>query len=121
MIVQSLNDYLTETYDETMHGTFNRPAAVMVDGFSMHIQAGNRYYSNPGRDLVCGYSSVEVSCPSADEDMLYKYRNYHGLGNKVFAYVPSYIVDRIIQKHGGIILPDPVIEQVKKKLEGKNK
>ena len=73
------------------------PHVMCQDGFTMSVQAGQNLYSNP-KDVADSYETVEVGYPSEDESSLEDYAD----GTGVYAYVPSSIVDEIIEKHGGI-------------------
>ena len=73
------------------------PHVMCQDGFTMSVQAGKGLYSSPN-DTSNYYEAVEVGYPSEDEPALEDYAD----GTGVFAYVPSSIVDEIIEKHGGI-------------------
>ena len=78
-----------------------RPHVVCNDGFTMSVQAGYGLYSYP-RANTLPYSNVEVGFPSENEPLLLEYSDYEGHYSSVYCYVPVLVIDKIIDKHGGI-------------------
>ena len=67
------------------------------DGFDMSVQASPYHYSTPSGWDPEEYTHFEVGYPSQPEPLL-------GAGDgEVYAYVPAEIIDRVIEKHGGLI------------------
>ena len=86
-----------EEIGENMYIQPPRPRINCKDGFSMSVQAGQFSYSIPRKDLRDGnYTHVEVGFPSKEEELLKPY------SDAVYGYVPVEVVDKIIEKHGGI-------------------
>lgn len=79
-----------------------RPIAKCVDGFSLSIQASSAHHCEKGEDGT--YKSVELGCLSSSEETLSEYEDWDD--SSTYGYVPVEVVDAIIAKHGGIILPD---------------
>ena len=91
----------------------NRPYAVCADGFGVSIQASNCHYCEPrisqypGNDFT-PYETVELGYPSeADEDLLpyQECPDREDPTESVYGYVPVSVVDKVIEKHGGIDIP----------------
>ena len=78
------------------------PHVVCNDGFEMSVQAGQSHYSTP-RDVVDSYEDAEIGFPSAEESLIARYaENEENLCDTVYGYVPCSIIDKVIEKHGGI-------------------
>ena len=78
------------------------PHVVCNDGFKMSVQVGQSLYSDP-KDDVDHYEEAEVGYPSKEEHLLARYaEDGENLCNTVYGYVPCSIIDRVIEKHGGI-------------------
>jgi hypothetical protein len=83
------------------------------DGFNMSVQAGSALYSAPRVTLrskyTCFYREFEVGFPSEKEDLLMPYAEDEDKPTEtVYAYVPIEVVNKVIEKHGGIqpVSPD---------------
>lgn len=77
------------------------PEIICDDGFSMSVQAGKNYYSDPRSDNAAyeeGYKSVEVSL-SGREPLLEPFRSRDG---DVYSFVPVKVVEEIVMKHKGL-------------------
>ncbi len=78
------------------------PHVVCKDGFKMSVQAGQSLYSEP-RDVADHYEEAEVGFPSTEESLLTSYADdEENLCGTVYGYVPCSIIDKVIEKHGGI-------------------
>ena len=70
----------------------------------MSVQAGQSLYSTP-KDVVDNYEEMEVGYPSEEEYLLAKYaEDGENLCETVYNFVPVNLIDKIIEKHGGIDL-----------------
>ena len=88
------------------------PHVVCNDGFEMSVQAGQSLYSEP-KEVVDSYEEMEVGYPSTEELLLVRYaEDGENLCDTVYGYVPCSIIDRVIEKHGGIN-ENAVIENLK--------
>lgn len=77
------------------------PHITCADGFSMSVQAGRIHYCSPRSDIG-PWLRVEVGFPSEEEPDLLPYaEDPHNPTETVYGYVPTEVVDRIIEKHGG--------------------
>ena len=86
------------------------PHIVCTDGFTMSVQVGYSLYSKP-KKVAKRYSEVEIGYPSEQEPLIEKYAENifeEGLDytNTVYPYVPVEIVNKVLQKHGGIDLTE---------------
>ena len=78
------------------------PHVICKDGFKMSVQAGQSLYSEP-KDVADSYEEMEVGYPSKEERLLARYaEDGENLCDTVYGYVPCSIIDKIIEKHGGI-------------------
>ena len=101
-----LREWLKNTYKVSKYGGLEtRPRIVCNDGFSMSVQAGYFLYSMPREDLKSGaYTEVEIGFPSEREDLICVFAESHeNYTETVYPYVPVEIVEKVIEKHGGII------------------
>lgn len=75
---------------------------ICKDGFEMSVQASNVHYCSPRVDNAT-YSEIEVGYPSVIEEELLDYAEDRLRPTKtVYGYVPVWLVEKIINKHGGI-------------------
>ena len=80
------------------------PHVICKDGFQMSVQAGQSLYSKP-RDVADYYEEAEIGFPSEEESLLVNYcEDETNPCGTVYSYVPVNLIDKIIEKHGGIDL-----------------
>ena len=91
------------------------PRIICGDGFSMSVQAGRMYYSSPREDLADEYTAFEIGYPSYRESLLDEYcevdpdmvqfdeDNFEA----VYPFVPTEVIQQVIDKHGGFLGIDP--------------
>lgn len=111
------NEYLAKTYEERNSYVFNgrthidiaiRPKVVCADGFSISIQASEYHYCSP-RVTFCPmdgwnrYTEVELGFPNQVEEDLLEYAEDEDPLDTVYGYVPVELVDKVLEKHGGIV------------------
>ena len=81
----------------------NRPRLLCNDGFSISVQASKFHYCIPRLDGAQDYEAVELGYPSMEDELINEYAeddwNYTGT---VYGYVPIEVVEKLIEKHGGI-------------------
>lgn len=80
-----------------------RPAAIMSDGFSVLIDAGDFFSSEPRKNGKRKYKSVEVTFPLYPDELLPKEESENGCK---WHFVPVERVNELIRKHGGIIFKE---------------
>jgi len=80
------------------------PRIVCKDGFSMSVQASKFNYASPRRDNAWPYYEVEVGFPSEVEpELLYKAEDIENPTDTVYGWVPVELIEKIVEKHGGLI------------------
>ena len=81
----------------------NRPRLLCNDGFSISVQASKFHYCIPRLDGEQDYEAVELGYPSMEDELINEYAeddwNYT---ETVYGYVPIEVVEKLIEKHGGI-------------------
>jgi hypothetical protein len=99
MMVKNVQWFLEKTKVNT--GFFNysgRPVLYCSDGFKMSVQDSDGHYCVRGE-------SVEIGFPSVGERLLEDYaENPEKLLKTVYPHVPYSVVDKVLEKHGGIDL-----------------
>jgi len=79
------------------------PMLTCKDGFTMSVQVGKYLYCEPKIDTAPYYSKVEVGFPSKEESLLMPYvEDINHPTETVYGYVPVYIIEQVIDKHGGL-------------------
>lgn len=82
-----------------------RPRARCADGFSISIQGGTSFHYCQPRELCRIFESVELGFPNQVEDSIMRYIDgpeNNPLGS-VYGFVPIEVVDKLVEKHGGIV------------------
>lgn len=103
------NEFLRMTMnkEQLSNGTFvqtTRPWIICKDDFSVSVQAGCSLYSDPRIDFLDTYEKVELGFPNMEDELITDYaEDPDNLTDTVYGYVPVEIVDKLIEKHGGII------------------
>ena len=81
----------------------NRPRLLCNDGFSISVQASKFHYCSPRLDGAQDYEAVELGYPSMEDELINEYAeddwNYT---ETVYGYVLIDVVEKLIEKHGGI-------------------
>lgn len=82
----------------------NRPRIVCKDGYSISVQASEYHYCAPRINLEDGcYYSVELGYPNEYDELINKYADDKDSIDTVFGFVPTSVVDSLIEKHGGLV------------------
>ena len=96
------NDFL-QKYRRVEYGmNVTRPRVRCADGYTVSVQAGYGLYSIPRADAD-RYKNVELGYPSTIDEELDEYAESPG---GVYGYVPVRLVDKVLEKHGGIVGTD---------------
>ena len=77
-----------------------------LDGFTMSVQASRTHYCLPKQDDAESYEEVEVGYPSQEDELLLPYAELYedfGPTDTIYPYVPVDVIDRVIEKHGGVL------------------
>lgn len=81
-----------------------RPAVICADGFQISIQASEHHYCAPRNNMAKEYESVELGFPSEKEDLIMEYvEDDQDPTGTVYGWVPVEVVDKMLEKHGGIV------------------
>lgn len=96
----TVNEFLQKYRRVKWDINVTRPRVCCADGYSVSIQAGWGIYSTPCKDADY-YEAVELGFPSMIDEDLAAY--YDG---SICAFVPVDLVDKVLQKHGGIVKLD---------------
>lgn len=98
-----LKEWLKDTYKVTFEFQDVRPRIVCKDGFSMSVQAGRAIYNCPRENVKSGdYTAVEIGFPSAKEELICEYAEDENYTATIYPYVPVEVVEKVIEKHGGM-------------------
>ncbi len=97
-----------------------RPRVICKDGFSISVQAGWYMYSSP-RKRSDDYDEVELGFPSQEDKIIMPYAEDREKPTEtVYPYTPIKIVEKLIEKHGGIDVEKtfaPAEEHIKEALK----
>lgn len=94
-----INVYL----DEACEVQANRPMLYCNDGYSISVQASAHHYCSPRLNGLQDYKSVELGYPSEEDELINDYaEDDSDYTDTVYGYVPIEIVEKLIEKHGGI-------------------
>ena len=78
---------------------------ICKDGYNISIQANEFAYCTPRKNYNGIYTNVELGYPSEADELINEYAEASHLFNfteTVYPYVPIEIVEKLIEKHGGI-------------------
>jgi hypothetical protein len=99
-ILMTLDDFIRNTYKDDEY--LMRPAIICKDGFKMSVQGSSFHYCSP-RKASDSYYEMEIGYPTAEEIELLEYaEDKNALTNTVYGYVPTSLIQSVIEKHGGI-------------------
>lgn len=80
-----------------------RPRLYCNDGYSVSVQASEFHYCSPRLNGLQDYESVELGFPSMEDELINEYADGgDDYTDTVYGYVPIEVVERLIEKHGGI-------------------
>ena len=106
--MDAVNNYLKRAlpYKTVSTGTYQklRPRIRCADGFTVSVQASKDHYCKPRIDGDCEYEEVELGFPSAEDSLINKYAEDRSEPtDTVYICVPIDVVNKLIEKHGGIV------------------
>jgi hypothetical protein len=97
----NLEKFISETFEEK-NGYCYRPRIVCNDGFDMSVQGSVGHYCNP-RKTQDWYNEMEIGFPNQEEELIMQYAEQENDPcGTVYGYVPCDIIQKVIEKHGGI-------------------
>lgn len=95
-----IQQYWLDTAQAHNWGFALTPKLRCKDGFEMSVQASEFHYCEPKELLADGeYTKWEVGFPTEEDPDLLPYRQND---DDVFPWVPTAVINAIIQKHGGV-------------------
>ena len=90
-------------YDGIYEIQANRPRLYCNDGYSISVQASAFHYCSPRLNGLQDYESVELEYPRAEDELINEYAEDDlDYTDTVYGYVPIEVVEKLIEKHGGI-------------------
>lgn len=99
----------SEKYEASTDGHIRNIKAKRVlrefigkDGYSVSGQASEFHYCSPRLNGLQDYKSVELGFPSMEDELINEYAESMDYTETVYGYVPIEIVEKLIEKHGGI-------------------
>lgn len=107
--MDTINKFLKDALksDNVGHGIViqdMRPQLVCKDGFKISVQASKYHYCSPRVDGDVIYEAVELGYPNMEDELIADFAEDPGdLTRTVYGYVPVEVVNRLIEKHGGIL------------------
>jgi hypothetical protein len=102
----TINEFLQKYRKQRNGMQIVRPRVRCADGYTVSVQAGNRWNSEPQLDTGW-YSKVELGYPTAADEELRDYADEkRDLRGTVYGFVPVKLVDEVLTKHGGIVGAD---------------
>ena len=108
--MDTINEYLKRTLKtvtiEELDYTYPeiRPHVKCKDGFEVSVQASFGHYCSPRDSGDIVYDQVELGFPNAVEPELLEYAEDSDKPTEtVYGWVPVELVNKIIEKHGGIV------------------
>lgn len=104
-------EYCAGTYGRRYTGKSGSnifPEMVCADGFKMSVQGHFGGYSTPRDDFADrGYVAVEVMTAPNAEPLLDERGGETNDDWSLYGYVPVSIIERVIEKHGGLKAESP--------------
>lgn len=80
------------------------PRLTCADGFNLSVQAGSGYYCQPREYVGSGdYDAWEIGYPTQADELIIAFADDPKLPlQTIYSFVPTDIVDTLLQRHGGI-------------------
>lgn len=99
----TVQEHLDKTRNFT-NGVDIRPGVVCADGFQISIQASPFHYCYPKDKNAENFEKVELGFPNQKDDLITEYaEDPDDPTSTVYGYVPIEVVDKLMEKHGGIV------------------
>ena len=108
--MDKINEFLKKNYTEHTINGLNGPVYFpdatkrlkCTDGFNISVQANEFTYCTPRKNKAWPYSCVELGFPSMLDELIQDFAEDENTCETVFGYVPIDVVNKLIEKHGGI-------------------
>lgn len=99
--MDKVNEYLRRTRHA---GRWCMRPMTCVDGFAISVQASEIHYCSPRINGADQYETVELGFPNMEEPLIADYaEDSDDLTHTVYGFVPIEVVNKLIEKHGGIV------------------
>lgn len=98
--ITDVNEYMRIRYSEKA-GRWDdciHTKALCQDGYSVSIQASSFHYCVPRVTGARHYDALELGFPSERDPLIEGYRE-----DDIYLFVPFDLVNRLLEKHGGIV------------------
>jgi len=97
----NIQEFITKTNLE-LKKYGHRPLMICSDGFEMSVQGSSFHYCSPREDFAM-YTTMEIGFPTEEEELIAEFaENKNDLTGTVYSNVDVYIIQAVIEKHGGI-------------------
>lgn len=98
-----INEFIKDDKYNLNNISMIKASVYCKDGFNMSVQVGHAMYCEPRLDDAKYYFSMEIGFPSEKEPCLMNYaEDCDNPTETVYPYVPTFLIDNIIDKHGGM-------------------
>ena len=99
----TVKEYLESTYKPD-DAYAVRKGVKCADGFTVSVQGGTPFHYCQPRELCNYYEAVELGFPSCREESIMEYaETAEDPTGTVYAMVPIDVVEKLIEKHGGMV------------------
>lgn len=99
----TVKEYLKLSFD-CLNPNQVRLPVVCKDGFIVSIQGGTSHHYCLPRMHCAKFEKVELGFPNMYDELIAEYaENDNNYTATVYGYVPIEIVEKLIEKHGGIV------------------
>lgn len=104
----TLKEFFKKTYpyekEDISRNYHVRPPIICNDGFKFSVQASEGHYCAPRVMLEPDetYYEAEIGYPSEEEPLIMEFAEEPVYTNTVYPYVPTNIIEQVLEKHGGI-------------------
>lgn len=101
-----INEWHEKTLGEIGMSFYGLPVVHPMrckDGFEVSVQASSIHYCVPRSNNAHPYKAFELGYPSEKDDLIMEYaEDPENPTGTVYAYVPVEVVEKLVEKHGGI-------------------
>lgn len=98
----TVKEYLRLSFDFSNPHQVRLPV-ICKDGFTVSIQGGTEFHYCSPRMHCCEFESVELGFPSQYDELIEEYAEDDNYTGTVYGFVPIEVVEKLIEKHGGIV------------------
>lgn len=95
-------EFLRMSFDPKNQHQVRLPV-ICKDGFTVSIQGGTEFHYCSPRRHCCEFENVELGFPSQYDALIEEYADGYDYTRTVYGYVPVEVVEKLVEKHGGIV------------------